>query len=293
MRDKIKEISDDKEVYVRTYVMPRKSASAWLRENRRKTTREIIKRARKRRRARQRARHIPRKVLLLFIALIAVVVLIGIFSVPIIGSMTIADVNVEGNNALTESEILQVTSFLNGEKIFSVKRREVVSAARSIPRVKSCNISYKLPGTVNISVEEYVPFARTVVNDSAFTLTPDLHVIDMRSSDPDIVIYLPPVKKCVAGQDLEFRDENNFTLVKRLLTELEKFDFSPDRLTTVNVTNVYDVNITLESGIAVYLGNTQKIGYKLALYKKAFESTNTDIKSIDVSDASFVFISQN
>ena len=88
--------------------------------------------------------------LLLLIAIIIGVIIFAMVS-PI---FNIREVEIEGNNKIKSETIISLSGIQEGENIFRIRKKDITNKLKENTYINSVSIKRKMPGTLNITIEE-------------------------------------------------------------------------------------------------------------------------------------------
>lgn len=250
-------------------------------------------------RSKNRHKEFRRRIFYLFVSLL-LCAFVGIVCVAFFFGLK--RVEVKGNKRYTPDDIIASCSFQDGDNLFGVD----LSALRSTilsehPYIRDVSFRRVLPSTLIISVEEDTPVWFTEIYGEWFILSSRLRVIsryDMRE-EIDVqelgltYIKLPEVETAVAGKNIAFVRNADYSYIVSFLSEAQGYEFFADSIDAVDASDRY--HLTVYSGGGKYkinLGTSDNLEAKIKFVSKVIETafdTNT-IASVDVQYLTSVIV---
>ncbi len=184
----------------------------------------------------------------------------------------VEEVVVQGNNRLSNDQILGWANVPLKRSIFAVNIRRISRAMVSNSQIKKVEIRRVLPAKLLIIVEERLPFAYLRRGNDFFEVCDD-GVIIKKTIDS---INLPLIR--VAG---------SFSLEEKLSREVNILLMTQELGLTfleIDIRNRHTLVGTLESGIKVYLGKGEHLDYLsyLPSLLETYEEKEKGLKYIDI-----------
>lgn len=93
------------------------------------------------------------------LSVFALLLCLGLFSFLHSSYFHLATVSVQGNDVLTEDELLDLAGIFPGDNVLQVDLQRLASRVASHPRVRHVHVHRRLPDTVVLIVQEHVPVA--------------------------------------------------------------------------------------------------------------------------------------
>lgn len=107
------------------------------------------------------------------LSILALLLSIGLYSFLHSPYFHITTVTVQGNNVVTEEELMTLAAIFPGDNVLQVDLRKLAGRVASHPRVRHVHINRRLPDTLIIVMQEHVPVAFVPVADGAGTESAD------------------------------------------------------------------------------------------------------------------------
>ena len=198
-------------------------------------------------------------------------------------------VSVENTLVVPQPTILDAANIKAGRHLYSLNDAKIKSnIIKSSSYVKSVEIERKLPSTLRILVEEYDLSYYIEYEGRYYLITRDLLVIEETTvedaiakgaaplllpklKDPKIDKNHPDAPKLLTPmQTLAFKNTSDLAWSQALLHALSKMDFS-DRITSVDISDPFDIRIVVSDKYVVRLGNEKDFEKKLGRVENALE----------------------
>lgn len=229
----------------------------------RKTTR--IERLHRRRRR--------RFILVLLIGLVAFLVFFALNS----DIFLIKTIEVKGNFALSQDDILDKFSVNKGENIFKVRLSDGRKDIGEIPYIKKVNIKRNLPDTISINIEERKEIA-LIQNLSMYLLVDEegyiLDYVDRPKEDLP-VIKGQGIKDVKLGENIFLKDTEDMT---EFVTRTKEMGIL-EKARLLELDENGEINISLKNGIDIAFGSIDNVKYKLELLNEILD----DIKKKNIN----------
>lgn len=233
--------------------------------------------------------------MILRIATVAAVVLALIFGVSIF--FKVDTVTVAGNQKYTEAEIREASGIRDGDNLFGLNNAKISSNIMSrLPYVGSVRIGIKLPGTVKIEIVELAVVYSVEADDGSWWLLRSDGTVVERTNSADaglhtmivgVKITNPVVgEKAVAAksedESITVLPEEQLNTAVSLAQYLEENNIIGGAA-TINVTNMFALQIWYGERFQVELGDATDLQTKVSNMRKAINSmsdTETGILNV-------------
>lgn len=205
----------------------------------------------------------------------------------------IRNFRISGNNEYTAEQAELAAESIGihkGAHIFGFDKKAAEAKAKySLSEFDSIKVTFEMPDTVVLKVEEAVPSMYIIYGDKGYVLSESLRVISACNDTSEcdsmglIRIELDNIVKCVAGEFLVTEGKKD-ELVKRLYSVFEEEGIAAD-ITAIDVSDKFDITFNYKKQFEVKLGDEKNITVKIR-YMKAIikELKGDDSGVIDVSD---------
>ena len=196
-------------------------------------------------------------------------------------------VSVENTNIVPQPTILDAASIKAGRHLYSLNTTQIESnIVNSSPYVKSVDVKRKLPSTVRILVEEYDLSYYIEYESRYYLLTWDLLVLEETTVEDAtekgaVPLLLPKLKApkvdknnpnapkvLTPMQTLTFETSGDLKWSQTLLGALAETDFV-DEITSVDLSDPFNIRITVSDKYTVLLGNEKDFEKKLSRVENA------------------------
>lgn len=259
-----------------------------------------------------------RKRLLLQLGIVAAVVLAVFFSlwlffkvsdvtVANLGSASVDGVSVSGTGRYNAQTIVEASGIREGDSLLAINKAQVSSQIiTKLPYVKSVRIGIKLPGTVNIEIEELdVVYAIAEPDGSWWLMNSEGKLIEKTDAAAasehtqvlGVNLDLPVVGQQAAAKEAEpagtlpegetqpvtISNAQRLQTALTLLQYLEENDVMGE-VVSLDVTDMGSVKLQYGDRFAIQLGDTTNLSYKIEMAIAAIgQLAEHDRGTLDVS----------
>ena len=238
-----------------------------------------------------------------------------ILTVPILSSLTVKSIAIEGEGYYTEEELLSQLGVSVGDELLKYSEQTLAGTLRSLPYILQAEVTRSLGGHITVTVKERVAvFALLDGEGTAILLDDTLYALEICSADRTDVcgvkITLPPI---------EVKDEVQDTLVwqeqilsvgdtvqgsSKALSQWKTLSHLLDTVTPPAPVQLLDlrdpmkVSMTLQDGTRIDLGECQEPNKQIErafLALEAYRKANPEISAdaplwVDAADFSRIGI---
>jgi len=200
------------------------------------------------------------KILMAFIVLISVLITLCLK----LAYFNVEKIEVVNNKNLSKEEVVKISKISSGSNIFYINLKEIRTNLLSNSYIMDVNIKRNFPSKIIISVKErdaafYIP------KDNKFLIIGKdgvaLEEKDTVENNKLIKLDGIDVKSAVAGKKLPVQDKRVIEFIGEL-TELFNLNISKYSMTSVNVSNLLNINI-FYNNMCVKIGTPDNIRKKL------------------------------
>ena len=232
--------------------------------------------------ARRRAGNIRWVLILVFL----VACMFGGYFFAISSFFSITQIQVEGSTTLDAQRIIELSNVQLGDNIFSVDRGRTVQRIQLEPRVKTVEISRRLPHTLLIQVTEREAVAYMLANGKLLALDETGQVLQRYESWSNLDLPL------ISGVDLlEYGSLPGVTIggagMEAALEILGALPEDAEDIGEINVANPQFIKLYTVSGIEVRLGDSRDFADKYLVYSSIIQDNRMEqaapLAYIDVS----------
>lgn len=191
----------------------------------------------------------------------------------------IGKIEVKNNVLYTVQQVERMIDFKINDNMFTIgKKKQEESISSKLPYVKSAKITYKLPGTVVITVTETTAKYSYQSGETFYLLDEDLIVLEGNVAQvPEDVMSIEEIaiKSLDIGKRATFDTEKIDKQMEIIANALKKTDL--DKITAIKPINETTNFVVYDGRIDVKLGSLTNIDYKLNLAKTAIDKENEKI----------------
>lgn len=216
-----------------------------------------------------------RKAILQYIAIgVAVVAVMVVLSLTVF--FKIDEIQIVGESPYTDEQIIASSGINLNENIIVCDAKGVSGKlAKALPYIGSAEVKRSLSGKVTITVK-VTPGKYSFINgDTAVVINAEGKVLGQVPAAEAIkytVVQGLGVVNAVPGEKVEVSDSGAYDLLNSVGAQLEGAGI--DKITSIDITNVYDISAVYDGRITLLIGGTGSIERKLALAAKVIEREN-------------------
>ena len=207
--------------------------------------------------------------------------------------LPVTKVELSGVTDFDKAEIVKLSGIEMGDKLYSIKTDDVEKHLMEVcPKFEKVEVKTKFPNTVVFKVTEKIPVWYIDIADSYYVLDSNLEVIDEVLTKehfedrgvPQLV--LPEVKSVMLGElpafgDPENEDKTDVECALKIISAVQKTSFKA-RITTVDVSNRFDVKIVVDGKYYVQMGDYTNTEAKLKAVNAIL--TSDELKGMDTGE---------
>lgn len=202
----------------------------------------------------------------------------------ILNSLKIKDVNVSGNSYYSEDELCAAAGITSDSRFFELNAKqmeELISV--SCPRVERVSVKKSFPRTVTVTVTESELKYYFEYNSRFYSLTKALKVVEESKQSERfeleglVLIKLPDILSVRVGFSPEFNTDKSHTYIETFLSALSEATqpfASADQMNSIDLTNKFDILITLNSGSRIEFGKAEMLPEKMLLAQTLIDDSS-------------------
>ena len=216
----------------------------------------------------KRRKNIIRAIAVGVIALAVVAVIVYLFLTKL---FIVETVIVDGTDTYSYLEICETADIKIGSVIFFVNENSINSALTAkFPYIKRAEINKQYPSVVNIVIIEEQPRYYVEYDGEYFVITDEMKVLE-KYTDKDRMlarfknikpVYIPELYKAIVSDELQFMSDRDTRHVREVIKTLSEWD-EFDKVTSLDMTNRFDIRIEYDSRITIRLGSKSDLATKL------------------------------
>ena len=181
-----------------------------------------------------------------------------------------------GELPYSDQEIIAASGISLNENILTCDADGVGGRlSKELPYIGDATVKRSLNGRVVITVELTPGCYSFSLGENIVVVDPDGKVLEHKAEQPEDVyteIVGADLSQATPGEKVELVDQGIFTLLDDIYTKLENAGVSG--VTSIDVTDVYDVTIVYDGRITMEIGDTNNIDKKLALAAMVIQREN-------------------
>jgi len=213
---------------------------------------------------------------------IVLLLIIGILSVINSNYFNIKDVEINGNELLTEDYILDLCKLRSGINIFAVDKEELVEILFALPQIKGVTVDRKLPDGLVIMINERRPVA-IIGDDSSYRIIDKKGWI-LRISENLAEWDLPLITGVRINYFSDKISIDNLQL-KAGLSYLNKLPKSIlEEISEMNLSDKEGINLFLLNGESVRLGENFDIEKKARVFISIYNRLKSKQREFEYID---------
>ncbi len=212
--------------------------------------------------------------------------LIGIvfFCVGIVLALTlffnINKIVVSGDKVYSDKEIIDASGVNMGDNLIFLSKAELNEEISSeLAYVGSAKIKRRLPSTLEIIITKTEPYMSVAKDGYYILLDRNGKVLekDLETVGENIILAnLGEISSIKVGETIVLKEEKVFAKLDNVLAECENVGIT--EITTVDLSDIYNIKLVYQGRITLELGETDKenLSSKLALGKAAIEKQDEE-----------------
>lgn len=240
------------------------------------------------RNAAKRNRKRKRK-LLFFYASMFLLVLCAAFILALTILFKVETIDVKGNSRYTAEEIKAASGLQEGDNLFLADLGAAEKAVKDkLPYVKNIKISFDLPDTFVIDIEEDQVAAAFAYQKKYVLVGSSGKALEVSAEKPENCPLIKGVEivSVEAGKEVAYKDENVGEVFTELLQAIENSGL--DKITEIDLSSLYKIQLLYDNRITVNLGMPVDFDYKLrVIFKQSLldggKLTDSDRGTLDLS----------
>ena len=242
-------------------------------------------RARHIRRQKQRRQTMLRRRMIFFFVSGLILLSIILFFTPL---FNIRNVNILGNSRVNAAQIKQVMGSVEGENLFRLNTKRMITNAKTIPYVDDVVIKKKMFSVaVDVNVSECVPIGCIENNDKYIVVDKNFKVLEFLDAPMENAMQITGVSVVAAteGAVITTDDSENLEVMTQVCTELMNQGIFAD-IGTISFQDIYNISFNYQNRLDVVCGSVVDFSKKIGMFKKAVSSSKLNENSrgtIDIS----------
>ncbi len=209
-------------------------------------------------------------VIILAAAIAAIIMLTPAFNIQ--------KITVMGNSVLDKKDIIQSSGIVTGVNIFGISTREAEKNIEEMGYVDGAKVKRRLPGTVEITVEEAVGVAKISAKDGFLIITADGRAVELitdtkKQKDKQNVPVIKGLKnvKYKIGKKITSDDTEKLDTLFTCLREFSKNSVIFN-MTQIDISQSSAVKFLYNGGkLTVNCGSAEKLDYKMECFAPILE----------------------
>lgn len=211
------------------------------------------------------------KILLLIIGLI-----IAIIFIFVSGVFDISEIEVEGNNYVSDEQIISFSGIELNTNLFSVSKKDVLGKVKENSYVEDVQIKKVFPNKVKLIIKERkTEYCIEVASGFAY-IDKKGYILELSSEKPDVPVLMgcsTDLTNISPNERLNNDDLTKLNMVMKIIDIAKANDFS-NLITRIDISDTTNYTIYLDTvSKVVYLGNGDDLNTKM-LYVKAITKAN-------------------
>ncbi len=216
-----------------------------------------------------------------------VIFMITALSVAAVLSVTvlfpIKTVKATGSKLYTEKQIVKSSGITEENNLFTLSAEAVTdNLVRNLPYIDSVELKRELPDKITIVVNDATEYACFFADDVYYVISKGGRVINAYTEQPENTFLIEGCKaKCKVGKIVEFDGEDKKKLVFSIAQNLDDKNVF---INNINISDEYNITLTVEGRFNVILGNKTNADKKIAQLASMIESMDKNATGkIDLS----------
>ncbi len=211
--------------------------------------------------------------------IVSILIIVAVMIVGIVLSLTVLfkteKIVVKNNKYYDDSTVLSFTNVSEGHNIFTAAMfGDTKSISDALPYVKSAKISFEIPSTLIITLENQTPYSSLKSDGSYYLVSEENRILEEVDNKPSDLMFVdaPKLKSTDLGDYVEFEKQNYTDAMDDIMTSLVKHDYKD--VTAINLKRISNITLTYDNRILIKLGMPDNLDYKI---RTAFTIINTKL----------------
>ena len=214
---------------------------------------------------------------------------LGIVSLGVYGILksffTVKNIYANSTTLYDEETIVDACKIKKGEIIFFTNL-EVASynVCLGLPYIDSAKLTKRLPNSINIEVEQAVPYVNLISDDGYIAVSKNNKILEVKESP------IPEIPT-VVGLKYFITDDNKISYENQALKDflvdiIEKLKANElFSLEEIDVSDAYNIKLSYANKITIIFGDTKDIDYKIKTIREILfnKLKSDDIGTLDLS----------
>ncbi len=180
---------------------------------------------------------------------------------------------VEGNNRITNEQIIQASGLKTGQNIWRIHKSRAEKAVEEMPYIESAKIIRGLPKSIKIKVTENEIKAYLQIDKGYASISKTGEILEIMR--PDIALDKPVLKTqgvvdAKVGQAIALENKDLEDVLYSCFKKLDEYNVLPI-VKQIDINSTIEVSIITKGGMLVKLGGKDEIDYKMQYFKRILE----------------------
>lgn len=185
-------------------------------------------------------------------------------------------IQVEGNNKISETEIISLAQIQMEENVFSVKEENIRKKIKENAYIDKVKIVRKLPSTIVLEIEERIPAYLLEYAGSYVYIDKQGYFLEISTQKLELPILQGAISETstfIVGNRLCIEDLEKLSTVLKIM-ELAEANEIKQLITRIDIENKDNFILTIETKQkTVYLGDSTNLNTKILSMKAIIEKT--------------------
>jgi cell division septal protein FtsQ len=245
-------------------------ASTWDKQN------EEIKKRKKRYATPQKRASIRKKrrrhAIILFNIFIFILAVVGAIVVSLTVLFKIDTIEVLGQSRYKAEDIIKIADIKKGENLFLANTKEAKNnILQKLPYIGEVKISRKLPAKMTIEVKSEPICGAVEYKGKYAIISENSKILEIANKIPNncATIKGMEISKAEVGKNIIYKDKTKQENFTKLTAAIHNNKLN--KITTINLTNPYKIEITYDGRIIMNLGIPSDLDYKIRFAKSILD----------------------
>ena len=212
------------------------------------------------------------------ILLIILVLIVAIILVFVSGAFDISEISVEGNNHISNEQIISFSEIELNSNIFSVSKKDVYNKIKQNPYIEDVEIKKVFPNKIKIIVNERkVDYCVQIASGFAY-IDKQGYILELSSTKANVPVLIgcnTELTNIQPKDRLNGEDLKKMNMVIKIMDNAVAIDFA-NLITKIDISNSANYTLYLDTvAKIVYLGDCYDLNTKM-LYAKAIAKANEE-----------------
>lgn len=186
----------------------------------------------------------------------------------------ICEINVQGNNKITQNQIISLSGIQLGDNIYKTNKKEVINKIKQNSYIENVEIKRKLPNKIEINILERSATYMLEFSNSYVYINNQGYILEISAekiNSPIIIGFSTEAEKIQPGNRLANDDLEKLDMVLKIMESASRNSVST-LITKIDISDKSNYKLILETkNKTAYLGDASNISTRMLYLKSVLE----------------------